>query len=103
MSEIPSRDRNGKLEHWHSNAPFDPYSVEKLSPEQEKFYMASQWRMMWWKFCRHRVAVISGIILLLFYVSILFSEFLAPYNLHSRDTKHIFAPPQSIHIFHEGE
>jgi len=103
MSEQFSNGRNDKLEHWHSEAAFDPYSVETLSPEQEKFYMASQWKMMWWKFRRHRLAVISAVILLLFYFSVFFSGFLAPYELHSRNTKFIFAPPQSIHIFKDGE
>ncbi len=95
--------KNDKLEHWHSEEPFDPYAVEKLSPEQEKFFMASQWKMMWWKFRRHRLAVISGIVLLLFYLGTFVVEFLAPYDLHTRNTKYIFAPPQEIHMFHEGE
>ena len=49
---------------------------------------------MWWKFKRHRVAVVSGIILLLMYGSTLVTEFLAPYNLHTRHTDFIYAPPQ---------
>ena len=103
MSDRYSNSRDLPLEHWHSDEPFDPQSIEQLSPEQEKYYLASQWKMMWWKFCRHRLAVFSGLVLLAFYLSIVFTEFLAPYELHSRNTKFIFAPPQSIHIFHEGE
>ena len=49
---------NRVVEHYVSPEPFDPYSVERLTPEQERFYLASQWRMMWWKFRRHRLAVI---------------------------------------------
>ena len=92
-----------QLEHYVSKAPFDPRSVEALSPEQERYYMASQWQLMWWKFIRHRLALISGGFLLLMYGSILISEFLAPYNLHTRNINAIFAPPQSVHFFHEGE
>jgi len=92
-----------ELEHYVSEAPFDPRSVEALSPEQERYYMASQWQLMWWKFIRHRLALISGGFLLLMYGSILISEFLAPYNLHTRNINAIFAPPQSVHFFHEGE
>lgn len=92
-----------QLEHYVSEAPFDPRSVEALSPEQERYYMASQWQLMWWKFIRHRLALISGGFLLLMYGSILISEFLAPYNLHTRNINAIFAPPQSVHFFHEGE
>ncbi len=90
------------IPHRVSTAPFDPYSVEQMSAEQERYYMASQWRMMWWKFLRHRLAVVSGAVLLVMYASILIVEWLAPYNLHSRDVDHIFAPPQSVHLFHEG-
>lgn len=94
---------NGRqLEHFVSEAPFDPRSIEALSPEQERYYMASQWQLMWWKFIRHRLALISGGFLLIMYGSILISEFLAPYNLHSRNINAIYAPPQSVHMFHEG-
>ena len=87
------------IPHQVSTAPFDPYSVEQMSAEQERYYMASQWRMMWWKFLRHRVAVFCGAILLIMYASIVIVEWLAPYNLHTRNVDHIFAPPQGIHLF----
>ena len=90
------------LEHYVSTEPFEPYATEQLTPEQERFYRASQWQIMWWKFRRHRIAVIAGAILLAFYASILVSEFIAPYNLHTRDTGHIYAPPQTLRLFHEG-
>ena len=41
-------------------------------------------------------------ILLVLYVSILISEFLAPYSLHTRNIDFIYAPPQRVHLFHEG-
>ena len=91
-----------KLEHYVATEPFDPQLTEKLTPEQERFYRASQWQIMWWKFRRHRIAVIAGAILLAFYASILVSEFIAPYHLHTRDTRHIYAPPQSLRLVHEG-
>ncbi len=89
--------------HLVSTAPFDPASVEKLTPAQERFYLASQWQMMWWRFQRHRLAVISGVVLLLLYGTILISEFLAPYNLHTRNVDFIFAPPQRLHLFQDGK
>ena len=101
MSIETGNDR--QLNHYVSKAPFDPRSIEALSPEQERYYLASQWQLMWWKFIRHRLALVSGGFLLLMYFSILISEFLAPYNLHSRNINAIYAPPQSVHMFHEGE
>jgi peptide/nickel transport system permease protein len=93
----------GKLEHFVSDAPFDASSATRLTPEQESFYLASQWKLMWWKFKRHRVAVVSAIILLLMYASTLVTEVLVPYNLHTRHTDFIYASPQSVHVFHEGK
>ena len=92
----------GRLRHFVSTAPFEPYESETLTPEQERFYRASQWTIMWWKFRRHRVAVVSAVFLLLLYGSTVVCEIFAPYNLHTRDTRHIYAPPQSVHLFHEG-
>ena len=57
---------------------------------------------MWWKFRRHRIAMVAGIILLAFYASTLISEFIAPYDLHTRDTNHIYAPPQALHCSTKG-
>jgi peptide/nickel transport system permease protein len=90
------------VEHYVSREPWDPYAAEALTPEQERFYRASQWQIMWWKFRRHRIAVAAAIVLAAFYASIVVSEFIAPYNLTTRDTSHIYAPPQRIHFFHEG-
>ncbi|WP_343055057.1 ABC transporter permease [Azospirillum oleiclasticum] len=99
----PSTDRRNSLPHYVSTAPFDPEATERLTPEQERYYMATQWRLMWWKLKRHRLAVLSGVILLLLYASTLVSEVLAPYALDTRQSRFIFAPPQSVHLFHEGE
>ena len=103
----PGVERSGgsapDLGHYVNRAPFDPYRVETMTPEMERYYMAPQWQLIWWKFKRHRLALISGILLLLFYLSVFISEMLAPYNLHHRHTNFIYAPPQAVHWFHEGE
>ena len=89
------------LPHHVSSEPFDPGAADALTREQESFYLASQWRLMLWKLARHRVAVISGVILLVMYASTLVSEILAPYELHTRNTDFIYAPPQEVRWFHE--
>jgi peptide/nickel transport system permease protein len=91
-----------RLEHYVSVAPFDPGRVEELTAEQERYYLASQWCLMWWKLRRHKVALVSGAILLFMYGTILISEIVAPYNLHAKHTEHLLAQPQGIHLFHDG-
>jgi peptide/nickel transport system permease protein len=95
--------RQAQIEHFVSSEPFDPQSIESLTPEQEKYYLASQWTLMWWKLKRHRLALICGVILALNYGSVLISEIVAPYNLHTRNTDFIYSPPQGVHLFHNGK
>lgn len=98
-ADLPDGDR---LEHFVSDAPFEHAAAGRLTAEQERYYLASQWRLMWWRFKRHKLAVISLVVLILAYGSILITEFVAPYSLHTRNVDHIFAPPQGVHLFHEG-
>lgn len=91
-----------KMQHYINPAPFDPLEVTKLSAAQEKIYLASQWKLMWWKFKRHRVAVVAGLFLVLMYLVVIFAEVIAPYDPDRRDYGRIYAPPQSVRLFHEG-
>jgi len=90
------------LRHYVSTAPFDPSSGEAMSEQQKRVFLASQWKLMWWKFKRHRLALISAIILVILYAMIVIAEFLAPYNLVTRNVESIYAPPQKVRLFHEG-
>jgi peptide/nickel transport system permease protein len=102
VSAVGLAEVAGDPGHLVSKAPFDPTSAARLTPDQERFYLASQWMLMWWKFKRHRVAVVSGIVLFLMYASTLVTEVLVPYNLHTRNTDFIYASPQSVHWIHDG-
>ena len=71
MSDATSTNpSNGSsdLKHYVNERPFDPYSAVTLSPEQEKYYLASQWVLMWMKFKRHKLALLSGLYLVLVYL-----------------------------------
>ena len=86
--------------HFVSNAPFDPYLVEADNDKSGSH--ASQLRLTWWRFRRHKLALVSAILLLAAYLAITVIEFLAPYNVHTRNVDNIYAPPQQVHLFHEG-
>jgi len=103
VNETREQRGSGELEHYVSTAEFDPYSIEALEPGQERYYLASQWQLMWWKLKHHRLAVISGFVLLLMYGSTVVTEVLAPYDLHTRHTDYIYSPPQELHLFHDGK
>lgn len=101
LSPLPAP--GAPLQHYVSIAPIDLQSVEAMTPEQSKVFQASQLRLMWWKFRKHRLAVVSGLFLAVLYFGILICEFLAPYDLHTRNMDYIYSPPQRVHLFHNGQ
>jgi len=81
--------------------PVQPAEVDGRAEEDEEFYMASQWQLMWWKFKKHKIAVTAVLILLLFFGVAIFADFVAPYQPRSRHTGRVLAPPHSINFLSE--
>jgi len=58
----------------------DPAAPPATFTADERFYLASQWRLMWWKFLDHKVAVAALWILVALYLVAIFCEFFAPHD-----------------------
>jgi len=86
------------------NSPNNEYSREEVEiyKEEEKFYLASQWQLMWWKFRRHKLAIVGGVILIALYILAILCEFLSPYISTTRFEGYQDAPPTKIHFFENG-
>ncbi len=69
----------------------------------DDIFAASQWQLMGRKFIRNRMAILGGVVILIFYLSALFAGFLAPYTLSTRFIKYIHMPPQPIHFINYGK
>jgi len=54
------------------------------------------------RFFKHKLAVISAVFLAFLYLCVPFVEIIAPYDANTRDANHLYAPPQGIHLYHEG-
>ncbi len=83
---------------WFRRAPQDTDARDA----EIKYYTASQFQLIWWKFKRHRLALIGTFILALFLVIAVLAEFLAPYDPFNRNAEYLFGPPQAIHFFEDG-
>ena len=64
----------------------------------EEIYMARPLTMMWWKFKKNKMAVISLIILIFIYTVAIFCEFVAPDDPHKRNSDRAYMPPMQIHF-----
>ncbi|MDG1470887.1 MAG: ABC transporter permease [Ascidiaceihabitans sp.] len=93
MSQLP----DGR---YIDDAPYDP-NVD-LSALDRSDMDAPNWVLVWRKFKRHKLGLISGIFLLLSYLMLPFAGFIAPYTPNERNADYLYAPPQSISLFHEG-
>jgi peptide/nickel transport system permease protein len=72
------------------------------SAGQDRWAEATQLRLTWWRFRRHRLAVISLVVIALFYLIAAFADFLAINDPHATDARRSFIPPQAIHFFDEN-
>lgn len=88
--------------HYVNPAPFDPYLAKPMTEAEDRFYRASSIRLLWWRLREHRIAVAAGLFLAVLYASLPFVEVIAPYPAVQRHADFIYAPPQQVHLLHEG-
>ncbi|MGQ9554769.1 MAG: ABC transporter permease [Anaerolineae bacterium] len=69
-----------------------------VAVEAERLFVASQWQLMWWRFRKHKMAIVSSIILIAFYLVAVFVEFISPYDPNQYDVKYSYAPPVKLHF-----
>lgn len=79
-----------------------PETTTKTSSE-ERIYVATQWQLMWYRFRRHKLALVGTVVAICLYLMALLSGFLAPYGSLERFAQHIYAPPQAIHFYADGK
>lgn len=78
--------------------PVDPRALTTTPDEQ-----ASQWKLIWLAFRRHRLAMTGAAVVLALYAIGLFAEFLAPFDPNAFSSRHSYHPPQAIHFIDQSE
>ncbi|PDS32283.1 ABC transporter permease [Rhizobium phaseoli] len=58
--------------------------------------VAGQWKLIWRRFRRHRLALGAGVVILLIYLVALFAEVIAPVSSQTYDSRYTYAPPQQL-------
>jgi len=78
-------------------------SAELSSEDEERVSVASNWKLVWWRFRKNRLAVASAIVLLLFYAVVLVPDFFSNQDPEATDAALAFIPMQSFSLFdHTG-
>jgi peptide/nickel transport system permease protein len=84
------------------SAPAPAASAPLVTAAEEKVAAATQLQLTWWRFRKHKLAVASGVVVVLFYVMALLGDFLAVTEPHATDASRSYIPPQAIHFFDDG-
>ncbi len=72
--------------------------VEGLPEDAERLFVASQWQLMWWRFRRHKIAMLSVVVVTVLYLIAVFCDYLVISDPNKHQTKWVFAPPQTVHL-----
>ena len=86
----------GQADERFRDLPFE--EEEDLQKTGQKVYVAPPLKLMWWRFRKHRMAMVSLGILGVFYFVALFCEFVAPYDPDGALLQFKQVPPTSIHL-----
>jgi len=68
---------------------------------EERIAVAPNWKLVWWRFRRHHLAMISAGLLILLYVVVLFPDFFATQDPERTDARQAFIPVQMLHLFED--
>ena len=70
--------------------------------KDEAFDVAPNWKLVWWRFKKHRLAVGRAFVLLGIILIALFPDFFSIQDPNKSSARKSFMPPQGISFFHDG-
>jgi peptide/nickel transport system permease protein len=76
--------------------------TSRRNQDEPALFVAPQWKLVWWKFREHKLALISTVLTLLMYLMAIFAEPLAPYRTDTTQSGFTYGPPMRVRIFDDG-
>ena len=72
------------------------------SAAEDRVAVASNWKLVWWRFRRHHLAMVSGVLLIFMYLIVIAPDFFSTQDPERTDARQAFIPVQTIHLFDDG-
>ena len=69
---------------------------------EDRVAVASNWRLVWWRFRRHHLAMASAGLLIFLYLIVLVPDFFSTQDPERTDARQAFIPVQMVHFFDDG-
>ena len=83
--------------------PTNPQEMTTTTAAEEKIAVATQWQLMWWRFRKHKLAMLGAMVLIFFYLIVIGVDFLAYADPNESDAQRGLIAPQTIVWFDNGE
>jgi peptide/nickel transport system permease protein len=77
-------------------------AVAESAAIEERISVASNWTLVWWRFRKHRLALLSAVVLIAFYAVALCPDFFSTQDPELTDARLAFIPAQRLHLFDGG-
>jgi peptide/nickel transport system permease protein len=79
-------------------------TVDEVPQEADiSVQLASQWKLIWWRFRKHKLALVSSIVIILVYLVAALVEFLAPFPPDRMISQLAYAPPQRLRLWEKTD
>jgi len=69
---------------------------------EDRIAVASNWKLVWWRFRRHHLAMASAVLLIFMYTIVLVPDFFSTQDPERTDARQAFIPVQAVHLFDDG-
>ena len=83
-------------------AQLPPADSAPIDLRGENIAVAGQWRLFWLKFKKHKIALISLVVICCMYLIAAFADFIAPLDPNATNARFTYAPPQGLSLMHDG-
>jgi peptide/nickel transport system permease protein len=75
---------------------------DNAAVQEERVSVASQRQLIWWRFRKHKLAMVGAVIVALFYLVALFGDFLSTSDPQASEGQRSLMPPQAVHLIQDG-
>ncbi|MDQ3810075.1 MAG: ABC transporter permease [Chloroflexota bacterium] len=75
--------------------------ITAAAAAEERISVATQRQLMWWRFRKHRLAMVATVVVALFYVVVLFAGFLAYADPEASEAQRGLIAPQPIYLIND--
>ena len=84
------------------NIVAETLASQLISKAEERVSVASNWQLVWWRFKKNRLAVLSAVILMFFYIIVLVPDFFSTQDPEATEARLAFIPAQALNLLDES-